>query len=199
MRCETLLGQFLPFGAGTAVIGVRIDADAAAGRKEARHFDVLGIHQFDQILHDRIDDVFVEIAVAAETEQIEFQALALNHAHVGNVGDADLRKVRLAGNGAERREFRAVETDPVIVLLVHVLEGLEHLRRIVLTVLDLRSEGLQVVFLAVHDYSSPASLSRSAFSAIVSWSMHSWMSPSMKTGRLYMDQPMRWSVTRPCG
>ena len=26
-----------------------------------------------------------------------------------------------------------------------------------------------------------------------------WISPSMKTGRLYMLQLMRWSVTRPCG
>ena len=43
---------------------------------------------------------------------------------------------------------------------------------------------------------SPASLRRSAFSAIWSWSMHSWMSPSMKTGRLYIDQFIRWSVTR---
>ena len=46
---------------------------------------------------------------------------------------------------------------------------------------------------------SPASLRRSAFSAIWSWFMHSWMSPSMNTGRLYIDQFMRWSVTRPWG
>ena len=44
-----------------------------------------------------------------------------------------------------------------------------------------------------------ASFNLSAFSAIWSCSMHSKMSPSMKTGRLYMLQLMRWSVTRPCG
>ena len=46
---------------------------------------------------------------------------------------------------------------------------------------------------------SPASFRRSAFSAIWSWSMHSWMSPSIKTGRLYIDQLILWSVTRDCG
>ena len=38
---------------------------------------------------------------------------------------------------------------------------------------------------------SPASFRRSAFSAICSWSMHSWISPSMKPGRLYIDQLIR--------
>ena len=51
----------------------------------------------------------------------------------------------------------------------------------------------------VRRYSSPASFRRSAFSAIWSWSMHSCMSPSIKAGRLYIDQFILWSVTRPWG
>ena len=48
------------------------------------------------------------------------------------------------------------------------------------------------------EYYSPA-LRRSAFSATWSWSITSWISPSIKTGRLWVDQLILWSVTRLCG
>ena len=77
MAEQPLLGQLLVFGAGAAVVGVWIDADAATGREEADDLDVLGIHESDEILHDDVHAVFMEIAVVAEREEIQFQTLRL--------------------------------------------------------------------------------------------------------------------------
>ena len=71
VRRKTLRSQLLVTRSGTAVIGVGIDGDAAAGRKKARHLDVFGIHQGDEVLHDHIDAILVESPAVAETAQIE--------------------------------------------------------------------------------------------------------------------------------
>ena len=73
MRGETLLREPLPLGAGAAVIRVREDGDAAARGEETGYLDVLRVHQLDEVLHDRVHDVLVEIAVAAEAEQIQLE------------------------------------------------------------------------------------------------------------------------------
>ena len=150
VRGETLLGEFLVLRAGAAVVGVGVDGDAAARGEEARDLDVLGVHQADEVLHDGVDDVFVEVAVAAEAEEVELEALALHHAAVGDVVDADLGEVRLARDRAQARELRAVEAHPVVVLGVAVLEGLEDLGSIVLAVFGLAAQGLQAVLGSVH-------------------------------------------------
>ena len=43
--------------ARTAVVGIRIDADASAWGKDSRDLDVLGVHQLDEILHDGVDTI----------------------------------------------------------------------------------------------------------------------------------------------
>ena len=68
--------------------------------------------------------------MVAEAEQVQLERLALHHAHIGHVGDVDGGEVRLAGDGAQARELRAVELHEVVVSRVLVLEGLQH-RRIV--------------------------------------------------------------------
>ena len=150
MRGEALLGELLVFRARAAVVGVGVDGDAAARGEEARDLDVLGVHQGDEVLHDDVDDVLVEVTVAAKAEEIEFEALALHHAVVGNVADADLGEVRLARDRAQGRELRAVEAHPVIVLGMLVLEGLEDLGSIVLAVFGLAAQGLQAVLGSIH-------------------------------------------------
>ena len=80
MAEQPLLGQLLVFGAGATVVGVWIDADAATGREEADDLDVLGIHESDEILHDDVHAVFMEIAVIAEREEIQLQTLRLRAA-----------------------------------------------------------------------------------------------------------------------
>ena len=95
---ETLFGQFLVLGARTAVVGVGIDGDAATWGEEAGNLDVFGIHQFDEVLHDDVYAVLVEVSVVSESEKIEFEALAFNHLDVRDIADAELREVRLSCN-----------------------------------------------------------------------------------------------------
>ena len=95
------------------------------------------------VVHDDIHTVFVKVAVVSEREEVELQALTLHHTFVRHIGDADFGKVRLARDGAERGEFRAVETHPVVVAGVLVLEGFQHFRCIGLAIDALASQSLQ--------------------------------------------------------
>ena len=108
-----------------AVVGVRMDGDAAARGEFAEYFDVFGLHELDEVFHDDVDAVFMKVAVVAKAEQIEFQRFAFDHFFRGQVGYADGGKIRLAGDGAKAGEFRAVEGDPVVVIRVFVGEGFE--------------------------------------------------------------------------
>ena len=72
-------------------------------------FDVFWIHQFDEVLHDDVDTVFVEVAVVSEAEQVELQALAFHHFMVGEIVDAYFGKVGLPCDGAEAGELKALE------------------------------------------------------------------------------------------
>ena len=143
MMFQPEIGQFLVLGAGASVVGVGVDADAAAGGEDAGDLDVLGVHEADEVLHDDVDAVLVEVAVVAEGEEVELERLALDHALVGEVGDADLGEVGLAGDGAQAGELGAVELHPVVVLGVFVLEGFQHVGGVVLTVFGLLSEGVK--------------------------------------------------------
>ena len=140
---ESLFGHLLVFRPRTAVVGVGVDADASPGGEEARDLDVFGVHEADEVLHDDVDAVFVEITVVAEGEEVELEALALHHAAVGEVGDAYLRKVGLTRDGTETGELGAVEAHPVVVFGVLILKGFKHFRGIVLAVLGLLAQELK--------------------------------------------------------
>ena len=143
MRRESLLRQGLIFGPRASVIAIREDGDATSRGKESGDLDVFRVHQANQILHNLVHTVLVEIPVIAETEEIELEALALNHPVVRDIADADFRKIRLACNRAETGEFRAIETYPIIILGMLVLKGFKYLRSIIHLVIRLISEGLQ--------------------------------------------------------
>ena len=151
MVTETIVGEFFVFCAGASVVGKRVDADAAAGREESGDLNVFGGHKADEVFHDDIDAVFVEVAVVSETEEIEFQAFAFDHALVGEIGDTNFGKIGLSGDGTEAGELRAVETNPVVVLGMFVLESLEHLGGIVGLILGLLAESLELKIFA-HDF-----------------------------------------------
>lgn len=140
---EALRGQLLVFGARPAVVGIGVDADAATRDEKPGDLDIFGIHEADEVLHDDVYAVFVEVAVVAETEQVELQTFAFHHADVGNVADAYFGKVGLAGNGAEAGEFRTVEAHPIVVLGVFVLKGFKHLGCIVVAVSGFFAQLLQ--------------------------------------------------------
>ena len=127
MRGEALLREGLVLGAGAAVVGVRVDGDATTWREEAGDLYVLGIHQLDEVLHYLVDAVLVEITVVAETEQIEFEALALHHLNTWNIVDNDMTEVGLPGFWTQRGELWAVEGHEIFIFRVLVHKRFEHI------------------------------------------------------------------------
>lgn len=142
--------HFFILSAWLSIVGIRMNADTAAGNKEPHHFDIAGLHKDNEVVEDNIDAVLVEVAMVAEREEVELEAFAFHHTAVGDIEDAYLGKVWLAGDGAERGEFRAVELHPVIALWVAVFEGFEYLWGVGLRYFGLATERLEVVLLSVH-------------------------------------------------
>ena len=114
MLGQALPGHVSPGRTGPAVIAVRVDADTAAGQEFPPHFDVFRVHDPDEVVHDDIDAVFMEIAVIAETEQVELQRLAFYHAFPWDVRNINRRIVRLARHGAETGELGTIELDEIV-------------------------------------------------------------------------------------
>ena len=88
-----------------------------------------------QFVLDDVDTVLVEITVIPETEQIQFQRLALHHDLPWNIGDIQRRKIRLPGDGAETGELRTIELDEIIPSRMLIRECLQHLRGIIAGIL----------------------------------------------------------------
>lgn len=128
------LGHFFVFCSRSSVVGVGVDADAASRCEKSRHFDVFWVHQFDEVLHDDVDTVFVKVAVVSETEQVELQTFAFHHLMVGEVADSYFGKVGLPCDGAEAGELRAVEAHPIVVAWVFVFKALEDFWGVVVAV-----------------------------------------------------------------
>jgi hypothetical protein len=53
-----------------SVVGERIDTDASSGHKIAGYFEVFGIHETNQVLHDDIHTILMEVTVVSEGEKI---------------------------------------------------------------------------------------------------------------------------------
>ena len=86
---------------GIAIVGKGLDGNTATGIEQSDNLQILGIHQSHQVLHDDVDAVFMKVAVVAETEEIEFQALALHHKCPRNVINNKVSEVWLAGLGTK--------------------------------------------------------------------------------------------------
>jgi hypothetical protein len=63
MHMKPLFCDRFPFGPRFAVIAVRVDRYSAPGGELAKYFNVLGIKKTDQVFHDNIDAILMEIAV----------------------------------------------------------------------------------------------------------------------------------------
>lgn len=120
---KAVKGEGFVLGAGATVVRVGVDGYAAPRGEKTAYFDVLGIHQFDEIFHNDIDAVLVECPVVAEAEEVYLQALTLHHLDVRDIGDLDFRKVGLTGDGAEAGELRTQKLHPVVHVPVLILEG----------------------------------------------------------------------------
>ena len=70
MPDQPVKSDFLPFRTGFPVVAVGVNGKAASGQELAGHLNVFGIHQGNQVLHDLVDTVLMEIAVVPVGEQI---------------------------------------------------------------------------------------------------------------------------------
>ena len=68
VEMKALFCSLFPLCTRLAVVCVWIDGQTTARRKLAPYLDVLRIHQLDEVFHDDIDAIFVEIPVIAETK-----------------------------------------------------------------------------------------------------------------------------------
>lgn len=147
--------QCFELGTCLAVIGKGMNGDAAARCEFAENFDVFRIHQCDQVFHDDVDTVFMEIAVVAEAEEVEFQGLAFHHLDVRDVADVDGGKVGLPGHGAETGEFRTDEFDEIVVVGMFVVECFENFGSVSGRILGLliaqKRDALQLFSVAGHE------------------------------------------------
>lgn len=123
-----VLRHLLVLRARLAVVAVRIDRNSATRGEFAPYLDVARLHQLDQVIHDDVDAILVEIPVISEAEEIQLERLALHHLDVRDIADIDRSKIRLSGDRAEAGEFRAVELDEVIPVRVLVVKGLQYTR-----------------------------------------------------------------------
>ena len=132
---QTLLFYVLVFGVG--IVGEGVDAYATAGGEDTRYLKVLRVHQFDQVFHDDVDTIFVEIAVVAEREEVEFERLGLHHLLPRDVGDVDGGEVGLPRLGAERGELRTMESNQILVVRMFVYERLQDVGVVIIKILGI--------------------------------------------------------------
>ena len=159
---EPVLGQLLVLGAGTAVVGVGVDGDAAAGGEDTCDLDVFGGHEAYEVFHDDVDAVLMEVAVVAEAEEVELQALALHHQRARDVVDDDVSKVGLACLGAQGGELGTIQSHEVLVLGMFVLKRLQHLGGIVVAVVRVlvaqQRDAFQFLFVSRHNLNFAAKI-----------------------------------------
>ena len=68
VEMKALFCRLFPLCTRLTIVCVWIDGQATARRKLAPYLDVLRIHQLDEIFHDDIDAIFVEIPMITETK-----------------------------------------------------------------------------------------------------------------------------------
>ena len=66
MLTQSLPRQLLILRPRTTIVSVWMDGNATARSEDTRHLDVARIHELDQILHDDIDAILMEVAMIAE-------------------------------------------------------------------------------------------------------------------------------------
>ena len=123
MMCKPVPCDLFPFRSLLTIIAVRINGDSATWKEFSPYFNIFRLHQLYQIIHDNVHAVLMEIAVIAETEKIQFQRFALDHALIWHVGNIYRRKVGLSCDRAKAGEFGTVELDEVVSVRVLVRES----------------------------------------------------------------------------
>ncbi len=121
---------------GVAVTREGVDGYAAARSEDALDLDITRIHQLHEVVEDDVHTVFMKVAVIPEREQVQLEALALDHLDTRNIRDDYLGEIRLPGLGAERRELRAKEGHEILAPGMLVDKRLQHLGSILCGIAD---------------------------------------------------------------
>lgn len=125
---HAVVGHLFVLRSRLAVVRIRVNGDAAARCEFAPYFNEAGVHQLDQIVHDDIHTILVEITMVAEAEQVQLERFALDHFDIRNVADIDRCKVWLTRNRAQAGELRAVEFYKIIAVRMFVIKALQNAR-----------------------------------------------------------------------
>ena len=120
MLPQPVCSKFFPFCSLHTVVAVGVDGEASAGEEFAPDFDVPGMEEVDQVVHDDIYAVFMEITVIAEAEEVELQGFAFYHEISGNVGDVDGGKIGLPCLRAETGKFGTIKFDEIVAVFVFI-------------------------------------------------------------------------------
>ena len=64
------LSHLLVFRSRPSVVAIRIDGDSSSWRKDTCYLDILWFHQFNQVFHDDIYAILMEVAMITETEEV---------------------------------------------------------------------------------------------------------------------------------
>lgn len=125
---HAVVGHLFVFRSRLTIVRIRVNGDAAARCEFAPYFNEARVHQLDQVVHDDIHTILVEITMVAEAEQVQLERFALHHFHIRNVADIDRRKVRLTRNRAQASELRTVEFYKIIAVRMLVIKVLQDSR-----------------------------------------------------------------------
>ena len=143
---QSVFRHLLIFRSRTAIVSIRIDGNTSTRSKDAGHFNIFRIHQADKIFHNDIHTIFMESALATETEEIKFQALAFHHLHIRKIADTYLSKIRLSGNGTKAGKLRTVKTHPVIIFGMLIIKSFQYFGSIILLVLCFSTQKGELIF-----------------------------------------------------
>lgn len=70
---QPMAGHLFVFRSWLSIVAVRINRDAAARGEFTPYLDVFRVHELDQVIHDDIDAILVEVAMIAKAEQIQLE------------------------------------------------------------------------------------------------------------------------------
>jgi len=101
------------------------DAYASTRPKIPDNHSPLRRDRADHVIQDSISDPFGKDGLTAIGSEVLFERLAFETAAVGRVSDCDLRKIRLAGDGAVGGELLR-EKSYFVITRRRVFKGFKH-------------------------------------------------------------------------
>ena len=137
MTKQAEAGEVAPFGAGDAVVAIGVNGEAASGEEFAPYFDVPGMEQFNQVGHDDIHTIFMEVAVISETEEVKLERFTFYHVLVRDIGNINGSKIRLAGFRAQAGKLGTVEFDEIIPVCMFIGNPFQQSRIVIVGILGI--------------------------------------------------------------